>query len=415
MRQGERRVVITGLGVVSPLGCNLDLFWQRIKSGKSGIRRVQQFDVSLHPSQIAGEVVEFDVDSFMSKKAQRRTDPYGHFAVAAGKLAMTDSGLDAATEDVERAGVIVGSGIGGLQTFQTQYSIIKEKGPDKCSPFTIPQMISNITSGLLAIEYGFRGPNYSVVSACATALHAIGDSMRIIQRGDADIMIAGGSDASVCEMGFAGFCALRALSRRNDEPERASRPFDAERDGFIMAEGAAVLILEDYEHARKRGARIYCELAGYGATCDAFHETAPRADGSGAGRGMQLAMKDAGLTGDDIDYINAHGTSTNLNDKSETLAIKFALGDERAHKIMVSSSKSMLGHMLGAAGGIESAICALAIKNGIVPPTINYENPDPECDLDYVPNTAREKKLGAVLNNALGFGGHNATLAFTAV
>ncbi len=415
MRQGERRVVVTGLGVVSPLGCDLDLFWQRIVAGKCGIRRVQQFDVSRHPSQIGGEVVEFDVDSFLSKKEQRRTDPYGHFAVAAGKLAMSDSGIDPAATDCERAGVIVGSGIGGLQTFQTQFTNIREKGPDKCSPFTIPQMISNITSGLLAIKYGFKGPNYSVVSACATALHALGDAMRIIQRGDADVMIAGGSDASICEMGFSGFCALRALSRRNDEPERASRPFDAERDGFVMGEGAAVLILEDYEHARKRGARIYCELAGYGATCDAFHETAPLEDGSGAGRAMQLAMKDAGFTPDNIDYINAHGTSTQLNDKSETKAIKYAFGEDRARKVMISSSKSMLGHLLGAAGGVESVICALAIKNGIVPPTINYENPDPACDLDYVPNTAREKKLDAVLNNALGFGGHNATLAFKAV
>lgn len=415
MRAGEHRVVVTGLGLVSPLGCNIESFWERIVAGKSGIRRVQRFDVGPYPSQIAGEVVEFDLDAFMSKKTQRRSDPYSHYAVAAGKLAVADSGLDPARVDENRAGVIVGSGIGGLQTFQLQHSTLLEKGPDKCSPFTIPEMISNMASGLLAIEYGFKGPNYAVVSACATAAHAIGDSMRIVQRGDADIMIAGGSDASVCEMGFAGFCALRALSRRNDEPEKASRPFDAQRDGFVIAEGAGVLILEEYEHARRRGARIYCELVGYGATCDAFHETAPLEDGSGAGRAMQDALRDAGVSAAEVDYINAHGTSTYLNDKSETMAIKLALGEELARKVMISSTKSMVGHLLGAAGGLESAVCALAIRDGIVPPTINYENPDPECDLDYVPNSAREKKLRVVLNNALGFGGHNVTLAFKAI
>lgn len=415
MRTGERRVVVTGLGLVSPLGCDLELFWKRIVSGKSGIRHVRQFDASRYPSKIAGEVAEFDVDAFLSKKMQRRNDPYCWYAVAAGKLALANSGLEAGGIDGRRAGVIVGSGIGGLQTFQTQHSVLRDRGPDKCSPFMIPQMISNMASGLLAIEYGFKGPNYAVVSACATASHAIGDSFRIIQRGDADMMVSGGSDASVCEMGFAGFCALRALSRRNDEPERASRPFDSERDGFVIAEGAAVLILEEYEHARKRGAQIYCELAGYGATCDAFHETAPLEDGSGASSAMRIAIEDAGMTVDDVDYINAHGTSTVLNDKSETMAIKNALGEDRARRVMVSSTKSMVGHLLGAAGGLESAICALAIKNGIVPPTINYENPDPACDLDYVPNASREKQLRGVLNNALGFGGHNATLAFKAV
>jgi len=415
MRSDERKVVVTGLGLVSPLGCDLELCWKRVVAGESGIRRVQRFDVSPYPSRIAGEVIEFDIDAFMTRKEQRRSDPYCQYAVAAGKLAFADSGLNAGNLDGHCVGVIIGSGIGGLQTFQTQHAILRDRGPDKTSPFTIPQMISNMASGLIAIEYGCKGPNYAVVSACATASHAIGDSMRIVQRGDADIMFAGGSDASICEMGFAGFCQLRALSRRNDEPERASRPFDAQRDGFVIAEGAAVLILEEYEHARKRGARVYCELAGYGATCDAFHETAPLEDGSEAGRAMQIAMKDAGITAGDVDYINAHGTSTSLNDKSETMAIKNALGEEHARRVMVSSTKSMVGHLLGAAGGFESAMCALAIRDGIVPPTINYENPDPECDLDYVPNTAREKKLGAVLNNALGFGGHNATLAFKAM
>jgi 3-oxoacyl-[acyl-carrier-protein] synthase II len=311
--------------------------------------------------------------------------------------------------------VIIGSGIGGLQTLQTQYTILKEKGPDRCSPYMILQMISNMAAGLLAIEYQFKGPNFSVVSACATAAHAIGEAFRIIQRGEVDIMVAGGSDASVCELGFAGFCALRALSTRNDEPQKASRPFDLNRDGFIMAEGSGIIVMEEEEHARKRGAPIYCELSGYGATCDAFHETAPSADGEGAARSMQLAMKESQVGPEGVDYINAHGTSTTMNDKCETLSIKRAFGDEQARKVMVSSTKSMTGHLLGAAGGIEAAICALAIKHGVIPPTINYETPDPACDLDYVPNTARQKKIRVALSNSLGFGGHNATLAFRSV
>ncbi len=410
-----RKVVITGLGIVSPLGCDEALFWKRIVSGQSGVRRVQQFDVLPYSSQIAGEVVEFNLDAVMSKKDQRRSDPYAHYALGAAKTAITCSGLEMSREDPCRAGVIVGSGIGGLQTLQTQHSILKEKGPSRCSPYMILQMITNMAAGLIAIKYQFKGPNYSVVSACATSAHAIGDAFRIIQRGDADIMIAGGSDASICELGFAGFCALKALSTCNDEPQKASRPFDKNRDGFVMAEGAAILVLEEWEHACKRGAPIYCELSGYGATCDAFHETAPSVDGDGAARSMQLAMADSQAGPGDVDYINAHGTSTMLNDKCETLSIRKAFGEEKAHKVMVSSTKSMTGHMLGAAGGIEAAVCALAIKHGIVPPTINYETPDPDCDLDYVPNTAREKKIRLALNNSLGFGGHNATLAFRAV
>lgn len=410
-----RRVVITGMGVVSPLGCDLDVFWKRNVSGHSGVRRVQQFDVSAYPSQIAGEVVEFDVNAFVSPKEQRRMDPYARFAMGAAKLAMTDSGLDMAVEDPLRAGVIAGSGIGGLQTMEVQYRTLIERGPRRCSPFMIPQMISNMMSGNIAIEYGMKGPNYGVVSACATAAHAIGDAMRIIQRGETDIMVSGGSDASICALGFAGFCALRALSTRNDEPQRASRPFDRERDGFVMAEGAAMIVLEELEHARQRGARIYAELAGFGATCDAFHETAPSEDGEGAARAMTMAMKDAAINPADIDYINAHGTSTELNDRCETRAIKTALGEERARSIMVSSTKSMTGHLLGAAGGIEAAVCALAICNGVVPPTINYENHDPECDLDYVPNQAREAKVRAALSNSLGFGGHNASLLIKAI
>ena len=359
-------------------------------------------------------MVEFNVDEFMDKKSRRRTDPYCHFAIAAAKMAVADSGLDMSREDPCRGGVIVGSGVGGLQAVQTQHNILRDRGPSRCSPYMIPQLICDMASGLIAIKFHLKGPNYAAVSACASALHAMGDSTRIIQRGDADIMVTGGSDASVCELGFAGFCALRALSTRNDEPEKASRPFDADRDGFVMAEGACVLILEELEHARKRGAQIYCELSGYGATCDAFHETAPAADGDGAARAMQIAMDDAHVTCDEVDYINAHGTGTKLNDSSETFAIKKVFGEEQAHRLMVSSTKSMTGHLLGAGGAIESAVCALAIRDGIIPPTINYETPDPECDLDYVPNTAREKRLNVVLNNALGFGGHNATLTFKA-
>ena len=410
-----RKVVITGIGVVSPFGCDLRQFWQKNVAGASGVRRVQQFDISAYPSQIGGEVVDFNIDQFMDKKSQRRTDLYCQYAVAAAKLAMQNSGFGVNTIDPYRAGVIVGSGIGGLQSLQTQYRILLDKGPHRCSPFTIPELICNMASGLIAIDFQFKGPNYAVVSACATATHAIGDAMRIIQRGDADIMLTGGSDASICDLGYAGFCALRALSTRNDEPEKASRPFDAGRDGFVMGEGAGILVLEEYESARKRGADIYCELCGYGATCDAFHETAPISDGSGAAMGMQLALKDASESTDAVDYINAHGTSTQLNDKCETMAIKRAFGDDKARKVMISSTKSMIGHLLGAAGAVEAAVCALALRHGTVPPTINYTTPDPNCDLDYVPNTAREKKLRLVLSNSLGFGGHNATLAFRTI
>jgi 3-oxoacyl-[acyl-carrier-protein] synthase II len=415
MASPARRVVITGMGVVSPLGCDLEVFWKRNVSGQSGIRRVQQFDASAFPSQIAGEVVEFDINAFLTPKEQRRMDPFAHFAMGAAKLAMKDSGLDMSREEPCRAGVIAGSGIGGLQTMEVQHRTLLERGPKRCSPFMIPQMISNMISGNIAIEYGMKGPNYGVVSACATAAHALGDALRAIQRDEADIMVSGGSDASICALGFAGFCALRALSTRNDEPQRASRPFDRDRDGFVMGEGAAILVLEELEHARRRGARIYAELAGFGATCDAFHETAPSEDGEGAARAMGMAMKDAGLTPADVDYVNAHGTSTELNDKCETRAIKTAFGPDHARRIMVSSTKSMTGHLLGAAGGIEAVVCALAIQRGVVPPTINYENPDPECDLDYVPNTARETRVRAAVSNSLGFGGHNATLLIKAV
>jgi len=410
-----KRAVITGLGIVSPLGCDLATFWDQIKAGRSGIGLIEKFDASEMGSRIAGEVEGFDPDLFMAKKERRRMDEFSVFGMAAAKLAVENSGLDMAVEDTERIGVIVGSGIGGLQTLEDQHSVLKDKGPSRCSPFMIPQMISNMAGGLIAIEYNLRGPNYCVISACASAAHSIGDAYRIIQRGEADVMVAGGAEASVCALGIAGFCALRALSCRNDEPEKASRPFDAGRDGFVMSDGAAIVVVEELERAKKRGANIYCEIGGFGATCDAYHMTAPIETGEGAARAMTLAIKDAGMTPGDVDYINAHGTSTQLNDKVETLAIKMALGEEIARKVMISSTKSMTGHLLGAAGGIETAVCAMAIRDGVVPPTINYETPDPECDLDYVPNTARESKVSVCLNNSLGFGGHNACLLFKAL
>ncbi len=409
--------MVTGMGVVSPLGCDLARFWERLIAGQSGIRPIQTFDVSRYASRIAGEVVEFNVDQFIPKKEQRRMDPFSHYGLAAAKMALADSGLALDRENLERIGVIIGSGIGGLQILEEQWGKFTREGGtwNRFSPFIIPQMITNIIAGLVAIEFQAKGPNFCVTSACASATHSIGESLRIIQHGEADVMLSGGTEAPICDLGIGGFCAMRALSTRNDAPTKASRPFDANRDGFVIGEGAGILVIEELEHARARGARIYCELAGYGRTCDAFHITAPDEQGAGAARGMTLAMQDAGLQPDDIDYINAHGTSTELNDKCETLAIKLAFGAERARKVMISSTKSMTGHLLGAAGAVESVACALALQNGIIPPTINYETPDPVCDLDYVPNTARQVKLRACLNNSLGFGGHNATLCFKAI
>ncbi len=410
----RRRVVVTGMGLVSPLGCELNKFWERLVNGHSGIRAMSRFDCSKFTSRIAGEVVDFNIDEFVSKKEQRRMDPFCHYGIAAAKLAVKDSGLDFTAGNNERVGVLVGSGVGGLQVLQEQMEVFIAKGPSRFSPFMIPQMISNIISGYIAIDHHLNGPNFGVVSACATATHSIGESLRILQHNEADVMLAGGTEAPLCALGVGGFCAMRALSTRNDDPARASRPFDANRDGFVIGEGAGVLVLEEYEHAKKRGAKIYCELAGYGRTCDAYHITAPDSEGKGAARGMQLAFEDAGLRAEEIDYINAHGTSTELNDKCETLAIKVALGLDNAKKVAISSTKSMTGHLLGAAGAVESVVCALAIQNGVVPPTINYETPDPACDLDYVPNHARPMKVKACLNNSLGFGGHNATLCFKA-
>ncbi len=404
-----RRVVVTGLGVISPLGCDINVFWQRLCAGTSGIGKITKFDASAMATQIAAEVREFEIDKYIPKKEQRRMDPFCHYAMAAGKLAVQDAGLQMSAEDPARVGCMVGSGVGGLVTMEDQHSVLLQKGPDRCSPFMIPQMIVNMASGLIAIEHGMKGPNYCVVSACASGAHSIGEAVRQIQHGDADVMVAGGAEAVICPLGIAGFSAMRAMSTRNDDPTRASRPFDKDRDGFVMGEGAGIIVLEEYEHAVKRGARIYCEAAGYGATCDASHITAPAPGGEGAARAMSNAIRDAGLTPDMIDYVNAHGTSTPLNDKNETAAVKAALG-EQAKKVMVSSTKSMTGHLLGAAGGIETVICALAIQKGVVPGTMNYTTPDPDCDLDYVPNAAREFKIRACLNNLLGFGGHNCAL-----
>lgn len=406
----DRRVVITGMGVISPLGCDLNVVWKRLTSGHSGARMITKFDASKMSTRIAAEVVEFNIDTYIPKKEQRRMDPFCHYAVAASKDAVKDSGIDFSKENPERCGTVIGSGIGGLQTLEAQHSILLEKGPDRCSPFMIPMMICNMAAGLVAIEHKLKGPNYGVISACASAAHSIGDAMRMIQRGDSDIILSGGTEATICPLAIAGFASMRALSQRNDDPQKASRPFDKDRDGFVMGEGAAIVVLEELEHARKRGARIYCEVVGFGMTCDASHITAPAEGGEGAARAMVLAMKDAKLTPDDIDYVNAHGTSTDLNDKGETQAIKTSLGDARARKIMVSSSKSMTGHLLGAAAGIETIVCAMSLYTGVVTPTINYTTPDPDCDLDYVPNTAREAKIRACLNNSLGFGGHNSSL-----
>ena len=412
----QRRVVVTGMGVVSPLGASLDVFWDRLVNGQSGVRRIESFDASKFTAQIAGQVTDFDANAFISPKEQRRMDPFSIYGIAAARLAIQDSGLNLDAEDRERIGVIAGSGIGGIHVLLEQSKVFIEKGPSRFSPFMIPQMITNILAGQIAIEHGLLGPNFAVVSACATATHCMGESLRMIQHGECDVIVAGGAEGAINELGVGGFCALRALATSyNDDPTKASRPFDADREGFVCGEGAAIVVLEEYEHARKRGANIYCEFAGYGRTCDAYHITAPDEGGKGAARAMQLAVQDAGLNVEDINYINAHGTSTKLNDKGETLAIKRALGEENARRLKISSTKSMTGHLLGAAGSLESVACALAIRNGVIPPTINYTTPDPDCDLDYTPNEARELKVKACLNNSLGFGGHNASLCFKAV
>jgi len=405
----ERRVVITGIGVLTPLSSELELFWQNLLAGKSGIAPVTRFDTTEYDCKIGGEVRDFKPEEFMPIKETRRTDRFVQYAVGAAKKAMVDSGIEMAQEDANRIGVLIGSGIGGMETIEDQVGTLVRKGPSRVSPFMIPMLIVNMASGYVSMLIGAKGPNLAVVSACATATHALGEAARAIVHNDADVMIAGGSEAAVTQMGYAGFCAMKAMSTRNEEPERASRPFDAQRDGFVMGEGAGVCILESLEHARKRHAKIYCEVVGYGITGDAYHMSAPAPEGEGAARSMQMALHHAKLNPEQVDYINAHGTSTPVGDKCETQAIKKVFG-EHAKKLAVSSTKSMTGHLLGAAGAVETAVCALAIRDGIVPPTINYENPDPDCDLDYVPNKARPMKVEVCLNNSLGFGGHNATI-----
>jgi len=409
----NRRVVITGMGAITPVGNDVETFWANLKNGVSGIRRIEAFDTSAYNCQIAGEVRDFDPKLFFKNpKGVRRTDRFAQLSLAAANMALKDSGIDWERTQRDRCGVIVSSGIGGLSTLEDQHTVLLTKGPARNSPFTIPMLISNMASGLISMEYGLEGPNLCIVTACATSNNAIGESWRIIKFGDADLFLAGGSEASVVHIGLAGFGAMRALSTRNDEPERASRPFDRDRDGFVMSEGAGVVIVEELEHAKARGAKIYCELSGYGLSADAYHMTAPPPDGGGAARAMQLALKHAGISPEEVDYINAHATSTGLGDISETHAIKTVFGDY-AKKVPISSTKSMTGHLLGGAGAVELAACALAIRDSVIPPTINLDNPDPECDLDYTPMTAREKKVRVAVTNSFGFGGHNATLVAT--
>jgi 3-oxoacyl-[acyl-carrier-protein] synthase II len=406
----NRRVVITGMGVVTPVGNDLETFWRNLRNGVSGISRIQAFDTSAYDCQIAGEVRDFDPKNyFRNPKDVRRTDRYTHLGMAAARMAMEDSGVDLEKTDRRRFGVIVSSGIGGLKTLEDQHTTLLTKGPSRVSAFTIPMLISNMASGLISMEYGLQGPNLCIVTACATSNNAIGESWRMIKFGDADIFLAGGAEASIIPIGLAGFSAMKALSTRNDEPQRASRPFDRDRDGFVMGEGAGVVVVEELEHARARGAKIYCELTGYGLSADAYHMTAPPADGEGAARAMQIALDHARTRADQVDYVNAHATSTGLGDLAETRALKTVFG-ENAKKVSISATKSMTGHLLGGAGAVEMAACALAIRDSVIPPTINLENPDEGCDLDYTPNVAKEKKIRIAVNNSFGFGGHNATL-----
>src|ERR1051326_6233064 len=405
----QRRVVITGIGVMTSLGRDVATFWQNLLAGKSGVGRVTLFDPTGYDCQIGAEIAAFDPAKYMPLKETRRTDRFTQLAVAAARTAIEDSAIDLGKEDLTRVGVLIGSGIGGLQTIQEQHSVLIKKGPSRVSPFMIPMLIINMASGYVSMLFGIKGPNVSVVSACATAAHAVGESYRWILHEDAEMMIAGGTEAAITQLGYAGFCAMRAMSTRNDAPQKASRPFDKGRDGFVMGEGAGVLVLEELEHAKKRGARIYCEIVGYGNKADANHMNAPGPEGEGAARCMRMALRNAGLKPEDISYINAHGTSTPQGDIAETEAIKAVFGDH-AKKLAVSSTKGATGHMLGAAGAVEMVVCAKAIETDIAPPTINYQVPDPECDLDYVPNTARQLKVNAIVNNSFGFGGHNASL-----
>jgi 3-oxoacyl-[acyl-carrier-protein] synthase II len=410
----RRRVVVTGLGTVCPVGNSVKEAWTNIQAGKSGITRITRFDASPFASQIAGEVKNFDVGQVLSPKEARRLDVFIHYGIAAAVEAIRDAGLEANPKNAERIGLNIGSGIGGLTIIEETHRAMIEGGARKISPFFIPSAIINMISGNISIMYGFKGPCLAMVTACTTANHCLGDSARLIEYGDADIMVAGGSEAAICSLGIGGFSAARALSTRNDDPATASRPWDKDRDGFVLGEGAGVLVLEELEHASSRGAKIYCELAGYGVSADAHHITAPCEDGEGAARGMLNAMRNAGINPDQVDYINAHGTSTPLGDMAETIAVKRCFGGH-AKRLAISSTKSATGHLLGAAGGVEAIFSVLAIRDQVAPPTINLFNQDPQCDLDYVPNAARSMKIGVAMSNSFGFGGTNGTLIFRAV
>ena len=397
------------MGAVTPIGIGSDEFWKSLLAGKSGITKISRFDASAYTTQIAGEVKDFDPGQYMDKKEAKRMDRFTQFAVASAKMAIDNAALDLEKEDRSRIGTIIGTGIGGMDTLHEQYRVLFEKGPGRISPFFVPMMIGNMAAGQTSITFGLQGPCTCVVTACATGTNAIGDAFKLIQRGDADVMVAGGTEASISPAATAGFCAMKAMSTHNEEPEKASRPFEKGRDGFVMGEGAGVVILESLEHALARGAKIYAEVLGYGFNADAYHITAPAPEGAQQAACMAMAIRDAGLEPADIDYINAHGTSTPLNDKNETLAIK-SLFKDHAYKLAVSSTKSMTGHLLGAAGAVEFIALTMAIQDSMIPPTINYENPDPELDLDYVPNKARAKTINAGISNSFGFGGHNATI-----
>ena len=409
-----RRVVITGMGLVSPLGNDLKSFWDNLSNGRSGIGPITLFDVTQYDCRIAGEVKNFDPAAwFNNPRDARRSDRFTQLAVAAAKTALADSGIALPAANPDRIGVMVGSGIGGLKTMEDQHTILMNRGPSRISPFMIPMLISNMASGIISMEHGLQGPNYATVSACATSAHGIGEAWRMIREGDADAFVAGGSEAAIVPLGIGGFGAMKALSTRNDEPTRASRPFDKGRDGFVMGEGAGILVMEELEHAKARGANIYAEIAGYGLSADAYHMTTPLENGEGAQRCMRMALKKAGLNPEQVDYVNAHGTSTPVGDLCETRAVKAVFG-QHAHHLSVSSTKSMTGHLLGAAGVVESIACIMAIQNSLVPPTINLENPEEECDLDFTPLTAQERKIRVAVNNSFGFGGHNATLIIRA-
>ncbi|HEY8425836.1 MAG TPA: beta-ketoacyl-ACP synthase II [Limnochordales bacterium] len=411
MPEHRRRVVVTGMGVVSPIGIGLDAFWSALVEGRSGVGPITRFDASGLDCRIAAEVHDFEPERYMDRKEARRTDRFAQFALAATAMALQDAGLDDKLPLGERAGAVIGSGIGGMETWETGHRTLLERGPGRVSPFTVPMMIPNMAAGLVSIRFGLMGPNRCTVSACASGADAIGDAFRIIQRGDADLMVAGGAEAAITPFSIAAFAAAKSLSTRNDDPPRASRPFDRDRDGFVMGEGAGILVLESLEHARARGARIHAEIIGYGATGDAFHITQPAPEGRGAARAIKAALDDAGIGPEAVGYINAHGTSTEYNDWYETAAIKQVFG-EHAWRIPISSTKSMTGHLLGAAGGVEAIACVLAIERGVIPPTINLEHPDPRCDLDYVPNAARPARVDVAISNSFGFGGHNAVLVF---